>query len=134
MQDHAEILFANEAFYHAFQTKDMAAMDAVWARAAPIACTHPGWPSLSGRERVMQSWAAILGNPETRGLEVRGAKAHRLGDTAFVTCYEMIGGSLLAATNLFVREDAGWKLVHHQAGPCNVPPGELPEEAPPSLQ
>lgn len=128
MQEHADILFANEAFYLAFQTKDMDAMEDIWARRAPVACTHPGWPSLDGREQVMQSWAAILANPDTRGVEMRGAKAHRCGEAGFVTCYEMIGDSLLAATNVFVREDATWKLVHHQAGPCNMPPADLPEE------
>lgn len=134
MPEHADILFANEAFYLAFQTKDLAAMEAIWARAAPVACTHPGWPSISGRDRVMQSWAAILANPETQDIAMRGARAHRCGDAAFVTCYELIGGGLLAATNIFVREDGGWKLVHHQAGPCNVPPGELPEEEAVSVQ
>src|SRR3546814_2123955 len=96
MQGHPEILFANEAFYLAFQTKDMAAMEAIWAHKAPVACTHPGWPSLSGREQVMQSWAAILSNPDTRGIAMRGARAHRCGEAAFVTCYEVIGDSLLA--------------------------------------
>lgn len=134
MPENAEILFANEAFYLAFQTKDMRAMEALWARRQPVACTHPGWPSLSGREQVMQSWAAILANPQTRGIDMRGARAHRCGEAAFVTCYERIGDSLLAATNVFVREDGGWKLVHHQAGPCNVPPGELPEEEESRLQ
>jgi ketosteroid isomerase-like protein len=134
MQENADILFANEAFYLAFETKDMAAMDALWAREAPVACTHPGWPSLSGREQVMQSWAAILANPETRGVAMRGARAHRCGEAAFVTCYEMIGESLLAATNVFVRENGRWKLVHHQAGPCNLPPADLPEEEESRLQ
>lgn len=134
MQEHADILFANEAFYHAFQLKDVAAMEALWARAAPVACTHPGWPSLNGREQVMQSWAAILGNPDTRAIATRGARAYRYGDAAFVTCYEVIGGSVLAATNFFVREDGAWKMAHHQAGPCNLPPTDLPEEEEAPLQ
>ena len=134
MQEHAEILFANEAFYLAFQTKDMAAMEAIWAREVPVACTHPGWPPLSGREQVMQSWAAILTNPETQGIAVRGSRAYRHDNAAFVTCYELIGGSLLAATNIFVHENGGWKLVHHQAGPCNVAPTDMPEEEAPPLQ
>jgi ketosteroid isomerase-like protein len=134
MQEHADILFANEAFYLAFQMKDMAAMEDLWARDASVACTHPGWPSLSGREQVMQSWAAILSNPDTGGIGMRGARAHRYGDAAFVTCYELIGESLLAATNVFVREGDGWKLVHHQAGPCNLPPDDLPEEEEGRLQ
>jgi len=134
MQEHADILFANEAFYVAFQTKDMAAMEQVWAQEVPVACTHPGWPSLSGREQVMQSWAAILNNPDNPGVTLRGARARRYGDCAFVTCYEAIGESLLAATNVFVREDGAWKLVHHHAGPCNLPPSDLPEEDESRLQ
>lgn len=128
MQEHADILFANEAFYHAFQLKDLDAMDGIWARRGPVACTHPGWPSLSGRDQVMQSWQAILTNPDALTVTCRGARARRYGDVAFVTCYEEIGENLLAATNIFLREDDTWKLVHHQAGPCHVPPPELAEE------
>ena len=58
------MLFANEAFYRAFADGDLAAMDAVWASAAPVACIHPGWNLLDGREAVMASWRAILNNPK----------------------------------------------------------------------
>jgi ketosteroid isomerase-like protein len=128
MQEHADVLFANEAFYVAFQTKDLGAMEDLWARRGPVACTHPGWPSLSGREQVLKSWQAILENPEGVAVSCRAARARRYGDTAFVTCYEVVGENLLAATNIFVREDGAWKMVHHQAGPCHVPPPELGEE------
>src|SRR3546814_12026964 len=84
MPENADILFANEAFYLAFQTKDMRAMEVLLAHRQPVACTHPGWPSLSGRAQVMQSWAAILANPETRAIEMRGARAYRCGEAAFV--------------------------------------------------
>lgn len=134
MQEHAEILFANEAFYLAFQAKDIAAMEDLWARRVPVACTHPGWPSLSGRDQVMQSWAAIFANPGAPAVDCRGAKARRYGDTAFVTCYEVVGDSLLAATNILVREEGTWKLVHHQAGPCHAPPSDLIEEEQPPVQ
>ncbi len=128
MQEHADIVFANEAFYHAFQLKDLEAMDGIWARRVPVACTHPGWPALSGRDQIMQSWSAIFANPDAPSVVCRGARARRYGETAFVTCYEEIGDSLLAATNIFVREDGTWKLVHHQAGPCHAEPRELAEE------
>jgi hypothetical protein len=134
MQEHADVLFANDTFYFAFQMKDLEAMDGLWARSAPVACTHPGWPSLDGRDQVMQSWAAILGNPDSQPVTCRGAKARRYGDVACVTCYEVVADNLLAATNVFIREDDSWKLVHHQAGPCNAPPSELPEEEESRLQ
>jgi len=34
-----------------------------------------------------------------------------------VICRELVGGSPLAATNVFVREDGAWRLLHHQSGP-----------------
>ncbi|MEO3428307.1 nuclear transport factor 2 family protein [Pelagibius sp. CAU 1746] len=128
MQEHADIIFANEAFYVAFQMKDLEAMEGLWAQAAPVACTHPGWPCLNGREQVLKSWRAIFENPDAVAVTCRAAKARRYGDTAFVTCYEVIGENLLAATNVFVREEGAWRMVHHQAGPCHVTPPELGED------
>jgi hypothetical protein len=42
-----------------------------------------------------------------------------LGESAYVVCGEAVDGAELVATNLFVREDGAWKLVHHQAGPVH---------------
>ena len=121
MSDEQAVLFANEAFYRAFADGDESAMDAVWARSAPVACIHPGWAALAGREAVMESWRAILSNPNRPVIEMRGAGAYLYGDTAFVICYETVGKAWLAATNAFVREDGAWKMVHHQAGPTVAP-------------
>jgi hypothetical protein len=63
MSETAAILFANNAFYIAFRGRDLEAMDDLWAREAPVACIHPGWHALSGREDVMDSWEGILTNP-----------------------------------------------------------------------
>ena len=130
MSDTAELLFANEAFYHVFRSRDLAAMDELWARGAPIACVHPGWQALMTREAVMESWDGILSNPEAPSVDCRGARAHLLGELGVVLCYEIIGGSVLTATNIFLREGGAWRMVHHHAGPCGAPPAELAEEPP----
>ena len=82
------------------------------------------------REAVMESWDGILSNPEAPRVDCRGARAHLLGELGVVLCYEIIGRSVLTATNIFVREDGAWRMVHHHAGPCGVPPAELAEEPP----
>ena len=112
-----DVLAANEAFYQAFNRKDPAAMDAVWARSAPVACIHPGWNVLVGREPVMQSWLGILSNPAQPRIVTGGATVFFLGDAAVVTCRELVAGTPLAATNIFVLEDGAWKLSHHHSGP-----------------
>lgn len=129
MTETAELLFINDAFYHVFRTRDATAMDGLWALGEPVACIHPGWHALTTREDVMDSWRGILSNPDSPHIACRGARAHMIGEVGFVICYEVIDGSVLVATNVFARENGVWKLVHHQAGPCNTPPAELEEEA-----
>jgi ketosteroid isomerase-like protein len=124
MTDEDEVLAANAAFYAAFASSDAEAMDAIWALRAPVACVHPGWSALVGRDRVMDSWRRILrggSSPITCG----GAVAHLLGEAAFVTCLERLPGATLIASNFFVREDGRFRMVHHHAGPA-----ARPEEAP----
>jgi ketosteroid isomerase-like protein len=114
--DHDAVLAANEAFYRAFTARDVAAMDALWARDVPVACVHPGWQVLSGREAVMASWRAIL-NGVPPVIRCSAAIACMTGSSAFVVCTESIDEAELVATNVFVREEGGWKLAHHHAGP-----------------
>ena len=114
------VLAANEAFYRAFANRDVAAMAELWATDAPVSCTHPGWPVLLGRDDVLTSWRGILENPAAPNLRVGDAIVHRVGDTALVFCSEVVDGTPLAATNVFVREDDAWCLAHHHAGPVTM--------------
>jgi ketosteroid isomerase-like protein len=124
-----EVLEANEAFYRAFAGHDFDAMASLWAERHPVACAHPGWDLLDGREEVLRSWRGILGSPSAPEVACLLAQAHVLGEVAFVTCHELLPGGRLAATNLFAREDGRWRLVHHQASP--IAPGQERELPPP---
>ena len=125
-----EVLAANEAFYAAFSRRDAEAMDALWAREAQVACLHPGWEPLVGREAVVGSWRRILlGGGAPPSIRCEGATAHVEGDAAWVICAEVLPGGALAATNVFVREGGAWRIVHHHASPLPPPPpkpGGLP--------
>ena len=112
-----EVLRANQAFYDAFLARDLSKMRDVWATRHHVACVHPGWHVLVGREEVMASWEAILASEESPAISCSEATAFVLGDSAFVTCTEDVSGTELVATNVFMREDGGWKIVHHHAGP-----------------
>jgi ketosteroid isomerase-like protein len=116
MTDHDAVLAANLEFYRAFTARDVAAMEALWARRAPVACLHPGWTALTDREDVVSSWAAILSSPDAPRIACFDERVLLYGDTALVLCEEELAGGTLAASNLFVREDGAWRLAHHQAG------------------
>jgi hypothetical protein len=71
MNDSDAVLAANLEFYRAFTTRDAEAMDALWARRAPVACVHPGWPPLTDRDAVVESWRQQLVRARVRRLAHR---------------------------------------------------------------
>ena len=112
-----DVLVANQAFYQAFAARDLEGMEALWATGVPVACIHPGWNVLRGRDLVLASWRSILGSDSSPDVMCGNASAHVLGESAFVICEEQVAEDVLIATNVFVRERGGWKLAHHQAAP-----------------
>jgi hypothetical protein len=123
LSSEGDVLQANERFYQAFNLKDAALMDTVWASERAVTCVHPGWNVLEGREDVLDSWHNILANPNQPRIVTGGAPATLFGELALVVCRELVGGSPLVATNVFVREDGAWRLFHHQSGPVYTPGG-----------
>jgi ketosteroid isomerase-like protein len=117
VSDADDVLAANESFYVAFAARDLEAMDRLWAESVPVTCVHPGWSLLSGRDDVLGSWRAILTNPQQARLVSGGATARIFGDAAVVVCREFVAGNPLLATNVFIREDGRWRMMHHHSGP-----------------
>jgi ketosteroid isomerase-like protein len=119
----AALLRANADFYRAFNKGDYAAMSALWATRAPVACFHPTSHVLLGRKAVLDSWRQILRGTPSFPMRCDRAVVHVAGDAGIVTCYEGNGDhpAHLAATNVFVLEDGGWHMVHHHAGPLASP-------------
>ena len=111
---------ANQAFYDAFNQKDAEAMAAVWADSDDVTCVHPGWNLLLGRDVVLLSWRNILSNPAQPRIVMGGATVALRGAVAIVVCRELVGGSPLVATNVFILQDEAWRLLHHQSGPVYV--------------
>jgi hypothetical protein len=121
MSDRDAVIFVNEAFYMCFAAGDADGMDDLWAKAVSVTCIHPGGGSLVGRTAVVDSWRNIItaGAPQIR---CREPEVSLYGDTASVICFEELKGEFLIATNVFVREEEAWKMVHHQAGPTRGQP------------
>lgn len=115
LSDLDAVLSANLEFYRAFNDRDYRAMETLWAKTAPVLCIHPGWTAIAGRDHVVQSWRAILANPQAPQVMVHDDRAFLYGDVAIVQCEEELDAGHLAATNMFVREAETWKMIHHQA-------------------
>lgn len=119
--DVAAVLAANDAFYAAFEARDLDAMSDVWEHTDRVSCVHPGWPRLQGWAAVASSWYALFDGPQRLQMIVTGVRADVVGDLAWVTCDEGLldarGTQSVAATNLFARSDGRWRMVAHHGSP-----------------
>jgi ketosteroid isomerase-like protein len=123
--DLAALEFANDAFYQAFAAASLEAMAAVWAEQPNVFCVHPGWPPITSRDEVMASWHEILSNAGPIPVRCVAPKATIHGDIGLVCCYERFANQHLVASNLFIRANGGWRMIHHHAGPL----ARVPDEA-----
>lgn len=121
------VLFANDRFYTAFANNDFEAMQNLWGSDG-IACAHPGWQALHGRDEVMASWEAILDEAGAPPVRCRSPRATLHGDIAIVICIEELETAYLCATNVFALDAGEWRMIHHHAGPVEIQPKELPDE------
>ena len=109
--DTQEVAKANESFYLAFESLDIARMEAVWAKDAEIQCGHPGWRILRGWGPVMQSWRRIFENTPSMKFTLTDLKIEVRGELAWVTLYENLSSSIegqdysaaILTTNIFQK-------------------------------
>jgi hypothetical protein len=123
--DLAALEFANDVFYQAFAAADLTAMDAIWAEQPNVFCVHPGWAPITSRAEVMASWREILANAPPIPVSCVVPKVTVFGEVGLVCCYERFGKQHLVASNLFIRADRRWRMIHHHASPL----ARVPEEA-----
>ena len=119
---------ANQAFYSAFEARDLEAMSGLWEHSDRILCTHPGWATLRGWGQVAASFFALFQNDQHLQFILTNERAEVQGDTAWVAIDENIlsesqPATTVAALNLFVRTSAGeWRMVAHHASTVTAGP------------
>jgi ketosteroid isomerase-like protein len=116
--DESVVRAANQAFYDAFERRDLDAMSDLWEHSDRVLCTHPGWAPLRGWSAVAASWFALFHDAAPTQFILTEQRVEVLGDVAWVTVDENIIGAQVGATvsavNLFVRDERGaWRLVVH---------------------
>jgi len=137
--DELAVLSVNDAFYEALGSLDLARMDAVWWHEDWVRCLHPGWDLLIGWDAVQESWATIFRSTLQMRVAISRPLVHVFGDTAWVSCVEHVTSTiendfttaLIEATNIFVRKNGHWRLVHHHTTPL---PGRAPTGASQTVQ
>ena len=123
-----------QAFYQAFEARDLDAMMATWAEDEDIVCVHPGGTRMVGYEAVRAGWEQLFSGDtrlafrldqvvviETVGLAMQSAVEHvTLGSDGSPR-----GAAI--CTNVFLRTPSGWRIVMHHASPAPAVPTTEPK-------
>ncbi len=132
-----QVVEANDAFYAAFESGDLEAMQQLWMPSGHAVCIHPGWQPVLGADAVRRSWGLVLANTPYIQFILTDVRVSLHGDVASVTCTENVlsapeGGSEQAfaggkavATNVFLHRLEGWRLwIHHASPVLSNPAGQ----------
>ena len=125
MTNEREVLDANEAFYRAFEKKDIEAMSVVWSQGTGSLCIHPGRQVLRGWKEIRSSWEGIFRNTKYMEIETEIIATEVRNNIAYVVLVENLlqvsGGRTVQAqsmaTNIFELLAQKWYLVHHHGSP-----------------
>lgn len=115
-----QVLKANQAFYHALQSKDWPKLEAAWLHENWVQFLHQDMPRATGWKDVVSALMLLFRGVTHLSISSGASEARVLGDTAWVTVYEQITtdveGDFVTtrelSTNIFARGGNHWKLVH----------------------
>ena len=119
--ERTEVLATNEAFYRAFEKKDIEAMSVIWSQGTGSLCIHPGRNVLRGWREIELSWLQIFRNTKYLEIETEIIAVEIRDNVAYVILIEkllqIVGGRSVQAqsmaTNIFEQMASTWYLVHH---------------------
>ena len=120
---------ANQRFYVAFESLDIAQMEAIWAHDDNVECVQPGGELLLGWDEVRGSWARIFASTKRVRISLSSIWVRVEANVGWVACTEHVttafaegfDEALIQATNIFVLTGNDWMLVAHHASPLPAP-------------
>lgn len=113
---------AESAFYSAFEMGDIQLMDSVLADDG-VTCIHPNSLPIIGRSEVLDSWAKILNVSSESVFHTQVVNRSKFDNLSIHLVVERIADnhsidsntSLVLATNVYIRQKNGWRLLMHHA-------------------
>jgi SnoaL-like domain len=116
---------ANQRFYVAFESLNLAEMEAVWAHDDSVQCALPGWELLLGWDEVRARWSRLFANTKRIRVALSGVRVRVEGTVGWVACTARVTTAFadgfdqatVQVTNIFVHLEDRWLLATHHASP-----------------
>jgi uncharacterized protein (TIGR02246 family) len=124
-----------QAFYQAFEARDIDAMMATWAEDEDIVCVHPGGMRHVGYDSVRQSFEQLFSGNAKLGFRLDNVVVLETVGLAMQSAIEQVHAGddvprgAAVATNVLMRTPYGWRVVCHHASPA-PPVTEAPQAGP----
>lgn len=116
---------AEHAFYEALRTGDTDTLMDVWSEDEEIVCIHPSGPRQVGPAAIRTSWRQILANGgmhvSVSHLQVAHnplCAVHNVLEQVQVETHPEARYAFVLATNVYLKQADGWRLVLHHASPA----------------
>ena len=121
-----DVRAASKRFYTALTRMakgNTGTMADIWSRSASVTAMHPIGGRQVGWDAIRDSFDQVGGLASDGEIELRDQLIHVMGDVAYEIGIEYgefkLDGQKISidhrVTNIYRRENEGWKLVHHHA-------------------
>ena len=124
-----------QAFYQAFEARDIEAMMATWADDEDIVCVHPGGVRHVGYDAVRSSFEHLFSGTTKLTFRLDQPLLIETVRLAMQSAVELLHASdedargAAIATNVLMRTPYGWRVVCHHASPSPAV-AEVPQTGP----
>ena len=121
---------AEDAFYDALEEGDLNQLLSVWAEADDICCLLPMYPLIQGRQDVADVFTGLFSQGHGVALAIAHLSWIQTDDVAIHLVEETIQNPPpdtpppppFYGTNIYRKDNAGWRLIVHQNAPTPPPP------------
>jgi ketosteroid isomerase-like protein len=133
MEDIEPVVDADATFLMAIETLNVDRIMSCWSESDGITMLFPGAEVSRGPEAIRSAWETVVRNTRRLKVMLSPISVQRLGDLGWT----FLSGSIVSThgdetltvevyvTDVFRREEDGWKLVHHHSAPGPHQPSYL---------